>query len=214
MRVERIQDRISWGLNVAARSIGAQTDAYRPRGADTPLAPAHRFLRLHAAFGPADGGFSHTNTHGTPLWRGYFDAEYTQPGDYLVQQGRIFFVAAQPDLLPVLCVLTNRIVSFHRPSADGDPTSGGYGGLTALSNVALAKAWPASVLGTGGDGYPQAGLPTDTTVPRWTVLLPVMPDLVFSPSDLMTDDLGRSAIVTAAEPSELGWRLSVRQATT
>jgi hypothetical protein len=38
--------------------------------------------------------------------------------------------------------------------------------------------------------------------------------VVLRPADLMIDDLGRNAIVSAAELTELGWRVSVKQATT
>jgi hypothetical protein len=38
MSLEHIQDRIRWGLNVAARNIGATTDAYRPSGVVAPIA--------------------------------------------------------------------------------------------------------------------------------------------------------------------------------
>jgi hypothetical protein len=61
---------------------------------------------------------------------------------------------------------------------------------------------------------PSADLPNDTSVPYWTVLLPVIPDVILLPSDLMTDDLGRSAVVAAAELTDLGWRVTVKQATT
>ena len=33
-------------------------------------------------------------------------------------------------------------------------------------------------------------------------------------ADLMTDDLGRNSIVSGAELTDLGWRLSVKQAAT
>ena len=66
----------------------------------------------------------------------------------------------------------------------------------------------------GGGGSPAAELPSDTSVPYWTVLLPAFPGVVLLPADLMTDDLGRNAVVSAAELTGLGWRLTVKQATT
>src|SRR5215472_6287743 len=110
-----LTDRVYRGLNAAARQTGADTDAYRPSGAADPLAPTNRFLRLRAAFTARDGRFAHPNAYGDALWYGIFDAAYTRPGDYLAQADGVWFIASQPRLLPVLCVQTNRIVSFWRP---------------------------------------------------------------------------------------------------
>jgi hypothetical protein len=210
----RLTDRVSWGLNVAARSIGMPTDAYRPSSASEPLCPANRFLRLHAAFSDVRGGFEHANTYDQPLWNGIFDAAYTHVGDYLVQPSGTWFIVAQRSLMPVLCVRADRIVSFTRPAA---PTASGvnaYGGVTAATNTPLLTNWPASVRAVSPAGVPSADLPGDSSVSRWTVLLPAHPAVVLQFSDLLTDDLGRSAVVSSAELTELGWRLSVKQAAT
>src|SRR5579883_3175744 len=95
-----LQDRIYRGLNAAARAIGADTDAYRPRGPADPLDRAFRFLRLRAAFTAHDGTFAHPSGYGEALCYGVFDAAYTQPGDYLVQDNAVWFIAAQQRLLP------------------------------------------------------------------------------------------------------------------
>ncbi len=68
--------------------------------------------------------------------------------------------------------------------------------------------------GAAGSGEPQADLPSDNTVPYWTVLLAAFPGVIVLPTDLMSDDLGRNATVSAAELTELGWRLTVKQAIT
>jgi hypothetical protein len=209
-----LQDRVHWGLNAAARAVGADTDAYRPSGFSEPLARENRFLRLRAAFTARDGKFAHPNAYGDALWYGIFDAAYTCPGDYLVQGDAIWFIAAQQRLVPVLCVQTNRIVSFSRPAAPSSTGVNTYGGVTAATSQALLTNWPASVLGVAGRGHPSADLPSDSSVPYWTVLLPVIPGMVLLSSDLMMDDLGRNAVVAAAELTDLGWRITVKQATT
>ena len=63
-------------------------------------------------------------------------------------------------------------------------------------------------------GHPDAEPAQRRPSPYWTVLLPAFPGVVLRPADLMTDDLGRTAVVAAAELTDLGWRLSVKQATT
>lgn len=214
MDAVRLQDRIRWGMNVAARSLGHSTDAYRPRGSLGPLDPVNRYLRLHAAFTPPDGTHTRPNGYGAVLWQGLFDAAYTRVGDYLVQADGTWFVAAQQALLPVLCVRVTRVVSFARPAAPSTSGVNTYGGITAATNTPLLTNWPASVIGSSGGGTPTADLPSDASVPYWTVLLPAVPGVTLQLSDIMSDDLGRNAVIAAVELSDLGWRLSVKQATT
>jgi hypothetical protein len=210
----RLEDRIRWGLNVAARATGATTSAYRPRGTEHPLAPRNRFLRLNAAFGNLDGKFARPNGYGNALWCGIFDAAYTRPGDYLAQHDATWFIAAQQKFLPVLCVQTNRVVSFTRPAAQSSTGVNTYGGVTAANVTPLMTNWPASVLAESREGRPLADLPNDTSVSLWTVLLPVFPGIVLQTADLMSDDLGRNGVIATTELTSLGWRLAVRQATT
>lgn len=214
MRAERLQDRIWWGMNVAARNVGMPTDAYRPRGASNPLAPENRFLRLHTVFANVSARDIRPVSYGTLVWRGTFDAAYTRPGDYLVREDGTWFIAAQQALLPVLCVRADRTVSFSRPAAQGSAGINGYGGVTAATLVPVLTNWRAGVSTASGGGKPEAALPGDATVPYWTVLLPAYPGTVLRVADLMEDDLGRNAVVAAAELGELGWRLTVKQATT
>ena len=210
----KLQDRISRGLGVAARRIGTATDAFRPRDTADPLAKTNRFLRLSAAFSALDGRFGRSNSYGAPLWHGVFDAAYTRPGDYLVQPRGTWFIAAQQPLLPVLCVRTERLVSFSRAAAPSRIGIEAYGGLTRQAVTPLLTRWPASVLTGSAAGRSAADLPADTDSSVWTVLLPAAGDVVLRSSDLMSDDLGRYGVVTAAELTELGWRLQVRQVTT
>lgn len=214
MDARRLQDRICWGMNTAARSIGARADAYRPSGSADPLSPRNRFLRLPTAFTAIRGGFEHAPAYGTALWYGIFDAAYTRPGDYLVRDDASWFIAAQEQLLPVLCVQTNRVVTFSRPAAQSSAGVNTYGGVTAAALEPLIERWPASVITASTAGRPDAGLPSDASVPYWTVLLPATPGVTLRVADLMADDLGSNAVVSSAELTHLGWRLTVKQATT
>ncbi|MDE2516975.1 MAG: hypothetical protein KGL12_13185 [Rhodospirillales bacterium] len=214
MNPDVLQDRIYWGSNVAARQLGGLTDAYRPRDASAPVVAENRYLRLPAAFTGPEGKFIHANPYGSALAYGIFDAAYTRVGDYLTQGADIWFIAAQQPLLPVLCVRTNRTVSFNRAVAPTATGVNAYGGVTAATTTPLLTCWPANVLGASGGGRPEADLPGDSTVPYWTVLLPALPGVVLRTADLMVDDLGRNAVVAAVELSDLGWRLTVKQATT
>ena len=214
MRQARLQDRIAWGSNVCARAAGDWADAYRPSGTSDPLTAANRFLRIPALFTGLQGRFVRPLSYGDALAHGIFDYAYTRVGDYLVQDDSIWFIATQDRLLPALCVRANRVVSFTRPMAPSATGTNDYGGVTAATVVPLLTAWPASVMGSSGGGHPSAELPSDSSVPYWIVLLPAFRGIVLLPSDLMSDDLGRSAVVSAAELTQLGWRLTVKQATT
>ncbi|MBV9784785.1 MAG: hypothetical protein JO264_13330 [Acidisphaera sp.] len=211
-----LQDRIYRGLGTAARAIGVACDAFRPCGPNDPIAPANRFLRLNAAFNAQDPHFEKATPYGAAVWYGVFDAAYTRPGDYLVEQqsGAASFIAAQQRLLPVLCVRAPRIVSFERAAAPVLAGVNSYGGVTQATATPLLRHWPASMIAAGGIERSDALLPADTRLGSFTVLLPAWPGVTLRPADLMTDDIGRTCVVSVAELTELGWRLTVRQAAT
>ena len=203
-----LQDRISRGMGVAARRIGSPYDVFRPQGLRAPLSRDNRRLRLHASFNAEDARFSKPASYGHALWWGVFDAAYTAPADYLVGAHGTFFIAAQQPLLPVLCVLTNRVISLRRP---GGPTGGlgGYGGVQLAETAPLVLDWPASVLGVGSGR--SGALPGDDGTGTVVVLLPPLPVRVRT-GDLVLDDLERTLVVAAAEETALGFRLTARQA--
>jgi hypothetical protein len=212
MEIAHLQDRLDWGMNRVANVLGRTTDAYRPNGPSDPLDRSHRFLRLRAAFSRADGNFGQAIGYGVAVCRGYFDASYTRVGDYLVHDQETWFIAQQQTMMPILCVRTNRIVSIARQATPATASSDGSSGngtmLTLISN------WPASFLGTSTEGRSPAQLPGDTRIPGWTTLLPSVHGRVLQPADIVTDELGTTGIIVAAELSDLGWRLNVRQVTT
>jgi hypothetical protein len=149
---------------------------------------------------------------GDALWDGVFDARITNAGDYLVRaDGAIWFVAAQLPMQAPLCVRTLRRLSFTRPSGPVGAGPNGYGGVDRHAASGVLSNWPAAMATPGTTG--QIELATATTLPQaaWSVLLPPVEWLGVLPGDTMTDDLGRAGVVEAAEYTELGWRLVVRQ---
>jgi len=78
----------------------------------------------------------------------------------------------------------------------------------------LIESWPASVLGDSVARGMVRQLPSDQQLPRETVLLPVSVPGLLRSGDLLTDEIGREAVIVAAERSSLGWRLSIEQAST
>ena len=214
MNGRKLQDRLYLGMGLSAKHVGHSADAFRPSSRDKPLARANRFLRLPAAFVPAQGKENRASTYGDPLWHGIFDASYTRVGDYLVTPSGTFFVVSQDPLLPVLCVKANSTISVLRPNVQSNAASNGYGGYVAGRSLALMTEWPASLLRDSKSGPSAAGLPTDQAVPYWTVLVPAVPGVLLSTGDIITDDLGRTAMIAVPEITTLGWRISAKMATT
>lgn len=152
--------------------------------------------------------------YGTAVCYGHFDASYTRPGDYLVQEGRVYFIASQERLQPVLCVRTNAELTIRRSVPASVIGSGGYGGVSTDDTATILHAWPGSVLGMATGGTSQAGLPVDTTLPQWTVLLPSCGTAIVRSGDNVTDANNLKAVVVSSERTSLGWRLTVRQVST
>lgn len=214
MDPRRIDDRIAWAGNRIARHIGASADAFRPSGPAAPLALRNRYLRLPAAFSTNPINFGQAAGYGTAVCYGHFDSSYTRPGDYLVQADRTYFIASQERLHPIVCVRTNAMLTIRRLRPASAIGSNGYGGAGNESTMAVLQDWPSSVLGMATGGTSQAGLPVDTTLPQWNVLMPSYADTSVQPGDTVTDGNSLKALVILAERSLLGWRITVRQVST
>ena len=210
----KLQDRLYLGLGRAARYAGRSADAFRPNGPFAPLDPINRFLRLPATFVSAKGNEARTIIFGEALCQGIFDGSYTRVGDYLVMSTGTFFVASQYPLLPILCVRTNRTISVSRPNMQSATATNPYGGYTPVNSTVVMTGWPASVLGENRSSAPDAKLPGDQAVPYWAVLLPAPKGIILSSGDIITDDLGRTAVILGSELSDLGWRINAKMATT
>jgi hypothetical protein len=214
MNGRKLQDRLYLGLGLSARHVGESTDAFRPAGPLRPLAAENRFLRLPATFTSSYGQYSQTNQFGNALWYGILDASYTRPGDYLVTAEATYFIASQAPLLPILCARTNRTISIAQPDVQANIAGNAYGGYTSGGSTVLMADWPASILAEGRSSHSTADLPTDQGTPYWNVLVPSPVGVVLSPGNIITDDLGRTAIISGSELTNLGWRIIARMATT
>lgn len=211
-----LQDRLYRAAGRTAAIAGSTCDLYRPSGTDTPLHPSHRILRLQAAFLPQGGRLTRAVPSSEPYWEGVFDAAYTNPGDILHRRsdGAIFFIAAQQPMLPVLCVRALRMVDFARPASATVAGLNIYGGTVTATDTQLARAWPASILASGGSGTGAADIQAGLSPNAWQVLLPVSLNLRLLAGDRLTDDQGQAGIIANAERTDLGWRLAVKQAST
>jgi hypothetical protein len=217
MDAARLIDRVARGMGQAALHLGALYEAFRPRDAIAPLSPPNRLLCLNVAFHSEDKDWNRSARYDQPLWFAIHDIGYTRPGDYLRGPGGTFFIAAQPPLLPTVCVLTNRVVSFTRAEGARLPGHNGYGGVQTREDSLILSGWPASVLMAGAGAHGAGALPGEPGPASWIVRLPALhgPRAVeLRQDDLMIDEAGTRAVISAVERTELGWRLTVTQATT
>jgi len=54
-------------------------------------------------------------------------------------------------------------------------------------------------------------LPTDSKSPWWQIILPYVNDVVIRSSDIITDDLSRKYLISSAELTDMGWRITAMQ---
>jgi hypothetical protein len=57
-------------------------------------------------------------------------------------------------------------------------------------------------------------LPGDVRDAWWAILLPFVPGVVLRSGDLISDDLSRRYIISSAELTDLGWRITCQQGQT
>lgn len=206
----KLQAKIYKGYGQAAKRIGFSYQQYRATSPDNPLATAP-LQTLPASF-TTKFDYSAPNKYGQATWLGLFDGTLFEPGDFLVGHQGTFFVAAMQDTLPIYCVQANRTVTLLRVAMEDAVGQVGYAGDTPSTEAPLMQGWPASILqGTKGEGN-EAKLPGDVRTPWWAVLMPAWPGIVIRTSDILVDDLGRKYVISSAELTDMGWRMTAMQA--
>jgi hypothetical protein len=215
MDAATLSDRIYAGYAKAAIRIGYLVDQYRPADAGAAIAPGNKLASFHASFNPMDMKYGRADKYGTATWFGLFDGRLTAVGDYLInQQDGTYFIAAQSTILPILCIECNRIGTFLRPQQQAGVGALPYGGNTDDTEIALMAAWPCSILqGTKGERG-GINLPGDVRDPWWVILVPFLAGAVLRSGDIVKDDLERRYIISSAELTDKGWRLTATQAQT
>ncbi|WP_020472370.1 hypothetical protein [Zavarzinella formosa] len=204
-----IQSKVWRGYAQAARRLGTMFDIRRPDDTGFPGSVLFsRFVSLNAE----DMKYGKPNKYGKPTWYALVDGNGLLAGDYLVGPQGTFFIAALQPLLPILVVECNRTVTLSRVQTDNTVGAQGYSGMTSENETPFASGVPCSILqGTKGEKN-DAGLPADTRLPWWTILMPASAGPVVY-GDLIADDLGRRYVVSSPELTDLGYRITASMAT-
>lgn len=230
MHAEKLQSLIYRGYGKAARYIGTFYDFIRPNAAVMPLQgqgfdgmaaydndlvfdldTAEPYQQVPVSLNAEDFNYSKPNKYGKPLWYGVFDAQASKVGDYLKGEAGTLFIATMQRNLPILLVECNRTIAIWRTQQQAGVGAIGYGGNTAATETVLMSGWPASLLIAGRGERTEQYLPGDKKQPNWLLLLPSYLGVVIQNADIITDDLGRRYVVSAAELSDLGWRITCLQ---
>lgn len=217
-----IQARIYAGRAKAAQRIGLSCGQFRPLAPAAPL--GNQVGTLLAAFNAGDSKYLVPNLPGDAIWYGDFDGRLTQPGDYLVRQadGSTWYVAAQQQLLPIVCIECNRSVTVLRGGAASQPVGLlGYnaespcdpGSMQTLLGTAGSPGtfWPASILLGGRSQSSETKLPSSSRQAGWRILLPPSVPVMLQAGDIAVDDLGRRYLFDAAEATDFGWRINAQE---
>jgi hypothetical protein len=209
----KLQKKVYAGYAKAALRIGPVFSLFRPSDPLNPLGFGP-IATLNASFNAEDMAYGRPNKYGKPTWYCLVDGTQTQVGDYLINATQTFFIAAMQPILPILAVDCNRTINVLRPQQQTGLGAVGYGGDIDANETPLMTGWPASVLqGTKGEKN-EVNLPGDVRNPWWQILMPAFPGVVLQSADIITDDIGRRYIVSSAELTDLGWRMTAMSAQT
>lgn len=211
MDADDLQRKIYRGMDRAARHVGLKYSQVRPASATNPLAVSIGTIK--AAFTP-DGSYGKPQGYGKAVWRADTDGRKLEVGDYLIGDDTYFVVSMQP-LLPIQAVKCNHTVNVTRPAQQSGIGAQPYGGTTKTTEINLMTGgWPASVLqGTKGEKS-EVNMPGDTRTPWWVILLPAYSGILIENADIVTDENNQRYVVSSAEQSEFGWRLTASLAVT
>jgi len=207
----RLNALIYKGLGRGAAHIGGPCAVYRPQNPTAPL--TNQVASLPVAFNAANPGYTKPQLYGKAVWFADMDGRHTRPGDYLVRlsDDKIWYVAAQQQLLPVVVIECNRRIRLQRTPPQTAVGELPYSAIDPVDVLGTPDSlWPCSIL-QGGKPIPSVGLPSDVRDAGWKILLPISVPLLIQSADLIEDDIGRGFAVGSAELTDLGWRLEVNE---
>jgi hypothetical protein len=192
-----LRQKFSRSMGQAARFCGVPYRVFRPQGLLPPLSPRLGAYTIYAHFTPQLAQGAVATRLNDALWLGQFDTCYTHPGDYLVGDGNVFFVATQIPVQAPVCVKTNTVISVYAGPLDSPAR---YAGFQIETAVVVTMQWPAfQALQSGSGGANVAA----TQFGEFAFILPAgFPDI--DAGLVVLDEGGRCYLVTAIEHGALG----------
>ena len=211
----KLQSKIYYGYAQSAKRIGLPFNQYRPTGADVAIDAGTLVGTVLASFNALDMKYGKANGYGKPTWYCLVDGRLVAVGDYLIGAPGTFFVAAMQPLLPILAVECNRTVTVYRPQQLSGVGAQPYGGNTAANQTPIVTGYPASIQINSKADKGVVSLPGDTRSAWWNMLLPAIPGgVIIEDGDVVTDDISNRYTVSAAELTDLGWRITMAESET
>lgn len=208
MDAATLQNRIYKGYDKAAQRIGINFTIYRASTAINPLDPANAHGSIMASFN-VSWSYERANKYGNAVWQLVADGTLLQPYDYLKSTDQTYFVAGMQLTLPMLAVSCNQTVTIKRQTG---PTGVGYQGYSGYDDTTAQTIYqncPASYLqGTRGT-QSDVNLPTDVKMPWFIVLIPYLGNQTIQTGDFLQNSNGINHIISSAELTDLGWRLTI-----
>jgi len=219
MNGSQIQAKVYAGYAKAASVIGVSYNQYRPLSASSPLGNLVATL-LAALDSSSSYKFREPNGYGDPTWFALLNDATTQTGDYLQGAGGTYFIAGKQFLLPVILVECNRFCRITREAPLNTVGALPYSGINQAADTDIlgtrgvpTSYWPCSIL-VGGRSDKANTLPADVRNEGWKILLPPSVPILLKAGDIVSDDLNKRYVITGAELTDLGYRITAQEAHT
>jgi len=210
----RLADRIAYGGGMAARKAGVICDAYRPVDGACPLSPSHRMIRLGVVTLPAGGGFRGPAGFGVAFRQLVLDQAYIMPGDYLVGSSGTYLVATNEPPAPVLGVQCNEVITLWRTATPAVAGINPYGAVLLRDARVVLSGYPAALIPGGVSDRGRVGLPDDTKLPGYVLVVAAVDGAGPLVADIVRDGRGRQFVVDAAARFGGVWRLALTESVT
>lgn len=215
----RIQGKVFKGYAKAASKLGSNYCVYRSTTGMDPISFGNLIATIPVSAN-VSWNYMKANKYGNSVWQLLIDGRIVNVGDYLVEVSTIndilpstFFVAAKQELLPMLGIGCDRIISVTRPAYKSAATKGNIGtaGYRRKDAVTIMSNCPASFIMTSKGETNPIALPSDPKLSWFICFLPYLGDVYIHLGDIIEEaSTGQRYFVMNNEKTDLGWRLLIQ----
>lgn len=209
-----VQSRIWYGYKKAANRVGQIYSQYRSNMFTMPIISLNNLIsdefRLVVSI---DFKMIRSRPFGVAREVAILDFNEVQVGDYFVGQGYTYFLCGIQPYVEATVIYCNAIATVTRTSLPQTKGFVGYGGLNSSSEtiIPVLTGWPASILQKGRREMNRDGIPASMPNRDVEILLPNIPNLVFEPGDIITDQNNLRYAIVFPEITDNGWRISATE---